>query len=99
MNTTPVDSQRESLALSVACGRSVRLWAKHHDVEFTMAFEWYMQQEFRDASSSPTALRVADRAFRWADCSEGRDWRSASLSNYAQNARAPRSGCRPVALS
>jgi hypothetical protein len=60
MNTTPVDSQRESLALSVACGRSVRLWAKHHDVEFTMAFEWYLQQEFRDLVEL-NRLRVADR--------------------------------------
>ena len=60
MNTVHVDNQKQSLALSVACGRSVRLWAKRHDVDPETAFAWYLQMEFHRLVER-TRLRVADR--------------------------------------
>jgi hypothetical protein len=59
MSTMPIENQQKSLALGVACGRSVRLWARRHDVDFTTAYEWSIQNEFRDLVEL-ARLRVAD---------------------------------------
>jgi hypothetical protein len=67
--------QRMSLALSVACGRSVRAWAKRHDVDYATAYECSIQNEFR-ALVDRFRLKVADP---WsADCWERSRWRSVS---------------------
>jgi len=60
MTTMSIDNQRESLALTVACGRSVKSWAKRHDVAIRRAFEWYMQSEFHKLVET-ARMRVVDR--------------------------------------
>jgi hypothetical protein len=59
MNTMPIENQQKSLALGVACGRSVRSWARRHEIEFTTAYEWSVQKEFR-LLVDRARLRVAD---------------------------------------
>ncbi len=59
MSTMPIEIQQKSLALGVACGRSVRSWARRHEIEFTTAYEWSVQKEFR-LLVDRARLRVAD---------------------------------------
>ena len=59
MSTMPIENQQKSLALGVACGRSVRSWARRHEIEFTTAYEWSVQKEFR-LLVDRARLRVAD---------------------------------------
>jgi hypothetical protein len=58
--STIADNEKESLALSIACGRTVRSWAKQRDVDFTEAYELSIQNEFRRLVET-ARLRVADR--------------------------------------
>jgi hypothetical protein len=60
MSTMQSDNEKESLALSIACGRTVQSWAKRHAVEFTEAYEISIQNEFRPRVET-ARLRVADR--------------------------------------
>ena len=60
MSTEQMIIQQKSLALSVACGRSVRLWAKRHDIDFTTAHAWSLRHEFRELVEV-ARLRIADR--------------------------------------
>ncbi len=59
MSTMPIENQQKSLALGVACGRSVRSWARRHEIDFTTAYEWSVQKEFR-LLVDRARLRVAD---------------------------------------
>jgi hypothetical protein len=60
MNTNESDKQKESLALEVACGRSLRLWAKRNGVDVQVAYGWSLTNAFR-ALVHVARLRVADR--------------------------------------
>ncbi len=60
MSTMQSDSQQKSLALSIACGRTVRSWAKHHEVDFTEAYDTSIESGFLKLVET-ARLRVADR--------------------------------------
>ena len=57
MSTAEIDDekQRESLALEIACGRSIRLWAKRNGVDATLA------RARLDTFESVHRTHVADR--------------------------------------
>jgi hypothetical protein len=60
MTTTLSESLQKSLALGIACGQSVRSWAKRHAVDCEATYEWSIQKECRELVEL-TRLRVADR--------------------------------------
>jgi hypothetical protein len=54
------DTLQRSLALTVACGRSLRRWAKRHGFAFLDVYEWSIQTTFRKLVDV-TRLHVCDR--------------------------------------
>ena len=60
MTTVLSEYLQKSLATGIACGRSVRLWARRHGVDFATAYDLSIQQEIRDLVFV-ARLRVADR--------------------------------------
>jgi hypothetical protein len=60
MSVLENDTLKKSLALSIACGKPVRSWAKRHNVDYRTAYEYSIQCEFRPLVEL-YRLRVADR--------------------------------------
>jgi hypothetical protein len=60
MSTEQLQLHQDSLALTVACGRSVRGWARRHDVKYDTVYQWSIQHEFREIVEV-ARLRIADR--------------------------------------
>ncbi len=60
MSTMLTDILEKSLVVRVACGRSVRSWAKRHGVDVATACERSLENGFRKLVDI-TRLRVADR--------------------------------------